>query len=100
MSMADDDRVDLVGRDMLQQPRHRRVADVEHQAEPVVFDEVSAACLARFGPGPARAENGESHSPDGIPPAGAAALQEMAAFTSSTIFFSTVGLHFWIAYDT
>jgi hypothetical protein len=26
--------------------------------------------------------------------------QEVAAFTSLTIFFSTTGLHFWSAYDT
>ena len=26
--------------------------------------------------------------------------QETAAFTSSTIFFSTTALHFWSAYDT
>jgi hypothetical protein len=30
----------------------------------------------------------------------AATVQETAAFTSSTTFFSTTGLHFWSAYDT
>ena len=59
--MTDENRVDLVRSDPLQQPRHSRIAEVDDQPEPVILNEVAAACLSCRRPCAASAENGKSH---------------------------------------
>lgn len=63
MAMADEHRVDVVRRAVLQQPGHRCVAEVDDQPEPVVLDQVAAARPAGLGPG-ALAQNRQPHPPD------------------------------------
>ena len=62
VAMTDEYGVDLIGGDSPQEAWDSGVAEVQKQPEPVVLDEVSAACVARRRPCPARAENAEPHS--------------------------------------
>jgi hypothetical protein len=50
MAVADDHRIDLIGRDVLQQARQGRVAEVDDEPESVLFDQETAARPARLGP--------------------------------------------------
>ena len=61
MSVTDEHRIDLVGVELFQQSRQRRVTGVDEQPEPVVLDEVPAARLARRRPRAAPAENRQPH---------------------------------------
>ncbi len=67
MSVTDQHRVDLGRRREPEQPRQRRVAEVDDQAEAVVLDEVTAARLSSLWPGSAAAENREPHQADCSP---------------------------------
>jgi hypothetical protein len=66
MSVADKHRVDLAHADVLQQPRHGRITNVYEQSEPIVLNEVAAACLARLRPGTTPAKHGQPHPRDTI----------------------------------
>jgi hypothetical protein len=61
VAVAEQHRVDTLGRHPLQQPRHGGVPRVDHHPEPVVLDEVAAAGLPGRGPGAAATQHRHPH---------------------------------------
>jgi hypothetical protein len=59
--VTDEDGVHLAWLDVLEQPRHRCVAEVDDKPEVLMLEEETAARLSRARPRAARAEDGESH---------------------------------------
>jgi Glycosyl hydrolases family 16 len=75
--------------------RHRRRRSADH----LIAVPGAPACGSARLPG-ARRRGQPSHPGERLGRDGHGSGQEIAALTSSATFFSTVGLHFWSAYDT
>ena len=60
--VADEDSVDLLSSCPLQEPRHRRIAQVDQQPEAIVLHQEATARLARLRPRAAPAKNREPHT--------------------------------------
>src|ERR1035438_4623033 len=64
VTMTDEDRIDLPGSCLFQQPRHRGVAQVNDQPESIVLDYEAAAGLTRFRPPAAATQKPRAASQD------------------------------------
>jgi hypothetical protein len=83
--MADHHRVGLGSAQQLEQPRHRRMTQIDDQPEAVLLDQKSAAGPAWLRPGTARSQHRQPHDHDPDRPAPRSAATSASACSRSAV---------------